>query len=99
MSEFKVPNGNLGEGAFGVCKLCQHKQLGTKVAIKAYAKKSLKKEENIMAIHKEIHILSQLEHPNISELYEVIDTEEQCCLIMELCEGRNLFQYVRQRPK
>ena len=47
------------------------------------------------ALHNEIVVLAHLGHPNIMTLYEVIDTRTQVHLVMELCEGKNLFHMVK----
>lgn len=52
-----------------------------------------------MAIHREIYILASLKHENIMNLYEVIDTPTKCYLVMELCNGKNLYHYVKKRPQ
>lgn len=68
------------------------------MALKTYEKKLLTHKNNIMAIHREIYILSMLDHEHIMKLFEVIDTREKCHLVMEHCHGRNLLQFVRKRP-
>ena len=50
-----------------------------------------------MAIHREIYILAGLEHPNVMKLFEVIDSNAKCHLVMELCHGRNLYHTIKKR--
>ena len=50
-----------------------------------------------MALHREIFILATLRHPNIMSLYEVIDTRTHVHLIMELCQGTNLYHFIKKR--
>ena len=87
----------IGSGAFGVVSRCVHKKSGYSVALKSYEKKSLDHRSTLMAIHREIYILAGLEHPNIVTLFEVIDAPQKCHLVMELCLGRNLFQYIKKK--
>lgn len=47
-----------------------------------------------MAIHREIYILSGIHHQNVVRLLEVIDSPSKCYLVMELCEGVSLQQYI-----
>jgi hypothetical protein len=90
----------IGKGAFGVVSRCKHKKTGYSVALKTYEKKSLTHRSSLMAIHREIYILAGLEHPNIVRLFEVIDSTAKCHLVMELCLGRNLYQYIKKhKPK
>jgi 5'-AMP-activated protein kinase catalytic alpha subunit len=51
-----------------------------------------------MAIHREIYILAGMEHPNVMQLFEVIDSTSKCHLVMELCQGRNLYHHIKKRP-
>ena len=57
------------------------------IALKTYEKKNLKLAEARNAVHNEIDTLSQMFHPNIMRLHEVIDTRTQVHLVMELCSG------------
>jgi serine/threonine protein kinase len=43
------------------------------VAIKTYEKKNLNDKEAAEAVHREINTLSDLYHPNIMTLFEVVD--------------------------
>jgi serine/threonine protein kinase len=43
------------------------------IALKTYDKKNLKQEEAQQSVHNEISTLSEMSHPNIMRLYEVID--------------------------
>ena len=44
----------------------------------------------------EVEVLSQLQHPNIVNLFGVIDEECEFFLILELCEGGSLRSYLNQ---
>ena len=50
-----------------------------------------------MAIHREIYILAGMEHPNIMKLHEVIDSPSKCHLVMELCQGKNLYHFIKKK--
>lgn len=43
---------------------------------------------------KEIEILVTLDHPNVIKLYEIWEYEDLCFLVMEYCEGGELFDYI-----
>jgi len=43
------------------------------VAIKTYEKKNLNEKEAAEAVHREINTLSDLYHPHIMTLFEVVD--------------------------
>lgn len=44
----------------------------------------------------EVIILQQLDHPNIIKLYEVWEWNDVCFLVLEFCEGGELFEYIIQ---
>lgn len=48
-------------------------------------------------MHNEISTLSQMRHPNIMRLYEVIDQRSQVHLVMELCSGMPLFHHLKKQ--
>jgi len=62
-----------------------HKQTKHVIAIKTYEKKNLQDKETQMAVHREINTLSDLWHPSIMKLHEVVDQRTQVHLIMEMC--------------
>jgi serine/threonine protein kinase len=37
----------------------------------------------------------KIDHPNINKLYEVFEWRNNYVLIMELCEGGDLFSYIK----
>ena len=84
----------LGEGAFGSVRLGINKQTGEKVAIKILEKSRLTRNEDKIRLEREIEILKKLKHPNIVQLYSVIETEKQLFIIMEYIKGQELYQYI-----
>ena len=62
-------------------------------------KYKLKKIEDKIRIGREIEILKKLKHPNIVQLYSVIEDEKQIFLIMEYIKGKELFQYILDKKK
>jgi MAP/microtubule affinity-regulating kinase len=88
----------IGAGAFASVKRAVHKESSFTVAIKTYEKKHLAKDTNAQeSLHKEILTLSQLDHPNIMGLFEVIDTRTSVNLVMELCNGKSLYHYIKKK--
>lgn len=85
---------NLGKGTFGKVKLATHILTGEKVAIKILEKSRIKDKKDIERISREIKILKKLRHPNVIQLYEIIETESELFLIMEYCPNGELFDYI-----
>jgi len=48
---------------------------------------------------REIHILKIVRHPNIVQLYEIIETSKQLFLIMEYACGGELFDYIVKKRR
>ena len=90
----------IGEGAFAKVKIAQHIYTGEKVAIKIFNKEVIYKNEKntgIEKIKKEIKILQRLKHKNIIQLYEIMETNKSLYIVMEYCEGKELFEYIVKR--
>ena len=86
----------LGSGKFGLVKLGIHKKTGQKVAIKIM-KKSNMDSSDLELVRTEIEILKICQHPNIVRLYNVFENPDYLYIIMEYCEGGDLFGYLESR--
>lgn len=75
----------LGKGTFGKVKLATHLLTNEKVAIKILEKNRIKDKKDIERISREIKILKKVRHPNVIQLYEIIETDKELFLIMEFC--------------
>ena len=100
----------IGEGAFAKVKLATHIFTGEKVAIKILDKQVLEADaqnqniqndssflNDMQRIKKEIKILKELRHKNIIQLYEIMESENKLYIVMEYCEGKELFDYIVKR--
>lgn len=83
----------LGYGNFASVKLAEHCVTKVQVAIKIVKKADLN-EESMCKMRKEIEVLKKIRHPNIVELYQVIENDKKICLVMEYCSGGELFDYL-----
>jgi len=81
----------LGEGITGQVRLSRSKTDGG-----VYAMKSLNvsrmDEAQIAELKAEIETLKRLDHPNIINLMEVFESDDNICIIMEHCSGGDLSQ-------
>ncbi|CAK7210743.1 hypothetical protein SBRCBS47491_000882 [Sporothrix bragantina] len=83
----------IGKGSFGKVYLATHKLTnGSKVVLK-----SAKKDDSNLA--REIHHHRQFVHPHIARLYEVIVTESMVWLVLEYCQGDELYNYLLKHGK
>ncbi len=54
---------------------------------------------DIERVSREIHILKLVRHPNLIQLYEIIETPKYLFLVMEYCGGGELFDYIADQKK
>jgi 5'-AMP-activated protein kinase catalytic alpha subunit len=64
----------IGEGTFGKVKLGTHILTGEKVAVKILEKSKITEDADVERVSREIKILKMIRHPNIIQLYEIIET-------------------------
>lgn len=83
----------LGEGMYGEVKKGVNYTTGEEVAIKVIPKGAMDGEE-LQALYNEIHILSEIEHPNVIKLFEAYETDENLYLVLELMKGGELFDRI-----
>jgi serine/threonine protein kinase len=48
---------------------------------------------------KEVNLLLKLRHDHVVKIYETIETEKHIIIVMELCAGGDLLNYVRKRRR
>ena len=89
----------IGEGTFGKVKLAVHTLTGEKVAIKILQKNLIKDKNEYNRIEKEIKYLKLFNHPNIIQIYEVIESSSSFYIIMEYAQGGELFNYIVEKEK
>jgi 5'-AMP-activated protein kinase, catalytic alpha subunit len=86
----------LGEGTFGKVRHGTHILTGEKVAVKVLEKSKIKDKKDVERISREIKILKKLHHPNVVQIYEIIETEKDLYLVMEYASGGELFELIVQ---
>jgi 5'-AMP-activated protein kinase catalytic alpha subunit len=79
--------------------LAIHELTEQKVAIKILEKKKIADISDIERVSREIHILKLIRHPNLIQLYEIIETSKYLFLVMEYCSGGELFDYIADEKK
>ena len=89
----------LGEGTFSIVRLGINKQTNEKVAIKEMLKNKIIENNDKNRLEREIKILKKIRHPNIINLYNIIQTEKKYYLITEYIEGKELFDYIIKKRK
>ncbi|KAL7197396.1 hypothetical protein ACSBR2_020019 [Camellia fascicularis] len=88
----------LGRGEFGVTYLCTDKSSGDVFACKSISKKKLRTQVDIEDVRREVEIMKHLPpHPNIVSLKDTYEDANAVHLVMELCEGGELFDRIVAR--
>ncbi|KAK6144044.1 hypothetical protein DH2020_020864 [Rehmannia glutinosa] len=88
----------LGRGEFGVTYLCTDIGTGEKFACKSISKKKLRTAVDIEDVRREVEIMKHMpKHPNIVTLKDTYEDDSAVHIVMELCEGGELFDRIVAR--
>lgn len=88
----------LGRGEFGVTYLCIDKETREHLACKSISKKKLRTAVDIEDVRREVEIMKHMpKHPNIVSLKDTYEDDNAVHLVMELCEGGELFDRIVAR--
>ncbi|KAJ6791710.1 calcium-dependent protein kinase 20-like isoform X1 [Iris pallida] len=88
----------LGRGEFGVTYLCTDRATGELFACKSISKNKLRTAIDIEDVRREVEIMRNLpRHPNIVTLKDTYEDDSAVHLVMELCEGGELFDRIVAR--
>eukprot|EP00658_Telonema_sp_P-2_P007369 TRINITY_DN12746_c0_g1_i1.p1 TRINITY_DN12746_c0_g1~~TRINITY_DN12746_c0_g1_i1.p1 ORF type:complete len:279 (-),score=96.69 TRINITY_DN12746_c0_g1_i1:300-1136(-) len=85
-----------GSGQYARVYKAEHKETGKIVAVKLIDKADTGVN---VSDDKEINVMLRIDHPYCVKLYAVYDTPTQVQLVMELLEGRDLFDRIINRKK
>ncbi|XP_077872044.1 sperm motility kinase 2B-like [Ictidomys tridecemlineatus] len=83
---------DIDHGANGQVILARHLHTGAEVAVKVLPRSTW---ENL--VHSEILAMKTLNHPNVIQLFEVIETHKQIYIVMEYGVGGSLFDLIPPR--
>lgn len=90
----------LGEGSFAKVREGLHALTGEKVAVKVIDKRKAKKDSYVTKnLRREGHIQQMIRHPNITQLLDILETENSYYLVMELCPGGNLMNHIYDKKR
>lgn len=88
----------LGRGEFGVTYVCTDKSSGQVLACKSISKNKLRTKVDIEDVRREVEIMKHLPvHTNIVTLKDTYEDDTAVHLVMELCEGGELFDRIVAR--
>ncbi|KAI7740206.1 hypothetical protein M8C21_031120 [Ambrosia artemisiifolia] len=88
----------MGRGEFGITYMCTDKSTGEVFACKSISKKKLRTRVDIEDVKREVEIMKHMPpHPNIVSLKDTYEDDSAVHLVMELCEGGELFDRIVAR--
>lgn len=91
-------DGELGRGEFGVTYLCMNRESRELLACKSISKRKLRTAVDVEDVRREVAIMRHLpKNPSIVSLTEACEDENAVHLVMELCEGGELFDRIVAR--
>ncbi|GAB4835229.1 Calcium-dependent protein kinase 8 [Ancistrocladus abbreviatus] len=88
----------LGRGEFGITYLATDLDAGEKFACKSISKKKLRTAVDVEDVRREVEIMKHLpKHPNFVTLKDTYEDDNAVHIVMELCEGGELFDRIVAR--
>ncbi|XP_075032660.1 myosin light chain kinase 2, skeletal/cardiac muscle [Mixophyes fleayi] len=78
----------LGGGRFGEVHVCTEKSSGLQLVAKVL--KFLNERDREMAIN-EVNVMNQLDHPNLIQMFDAVETPNEIFLLLEYVGGGELF--------
>ncbi|KAK9725097.1 hypothetical protein RND81_05G122300 [Saponaria officinalis] len=85
----------LGRGEFGVTYECTEIESGERLACKTISKSKLRTSVDVEDVRREVEIMRHLpKHDNIVAFKEAFEDKEAIYLVMELCQGGELFDRI-----
>lgn len=85
----------LGRGGMGEVYLARDTRLNRQVAIK-YLRRDLPDGNWRERLQREAQLLAKLNHPNIVQIYDLVEQDGVPALVMEYVDGRNLRIHLRE---
>jgi calcium-dependent protein kinase len=83
----------LGQGAFGLVRVCTYKPTNKDFAIKIMAKKQIEKQKiYVQLLQNELSILGSKSHPNIIRIVDLLEDDDNYYVVSEVVHGGELFK-------
>jgi serine/threonine-protein kinase len=83
--------GEIGRGAMGVVHIGRHRHLDREVAIKELPPSLIDDADVRARFLAEARALARLDHPNVVPIYDFVDRDGHCLLVMEALRGGTLW--------
>lgn len=86
----------IGSGGMATVYLAMDEYLDRQVAIKFLRLNANSDEKSVERFQREAYSISQLNHPNIVNIYDIVDNDKGHYLVMEYVEGMDLKKYIKE---
>ena len=90
--------GLLGHGAMGEVYRARDTRLGRDVAVKILPAAFAGDDDRLARFEREARLISQVNHPNICMLFDIVEGQHAPILVFELLEGETLQQRLLRGP-
>ena len=88
----------IGKGNFAKVFEAINQGSKRKFALKTINKAMYKDNiKSVMGLHDEVNLLRKIRHPNVLQLYEIFESDNNIHLIIEHLNGKELFDQIKQR--
>jgi serine/threonine protein kinase len=87
----------IGRGRYSVVFSGQNTLNGQEVAIKVMSYSSISKANQVRQLKRELQVLLELDHLNVCKCYEVFEDGDLIFIVLEKCDGGNLFSWLTHR--
>src|SRR5947208_14818644 len=87
--------GELGRGGFGLVLKGHHRHLNRDVAIKELPAVLAQDPEVRRRFAAEARVLASLSHPHIVPIYDYVERDGHCLLVMELLPGGTVWSHFK----
>lgn len=88
----------IGAGGMGEVYRAHDTKLGRDVAVKLLPEVFAADPDRLLRFQREAHLLASLNHPNIAQIFGVVESDRTRCIVMELVEGETLQVRLQQGP-
>jgi serine/threonine-protein kinase len=82
----------LGRGSYGVVLAGRHRQLGREVAIKQLSLGLVSNESVRARFLAEAQVLASIAHPHVVPIYDYVESDDACLLVMERLNGGTVWR-------
>src|SRR5215831_13426395 len=86
----------IGSGGMGAVYRAHDSKLSRDVALKVLLPEVADNPERLVRFRREAQVLASLNHPHIAQIYELEESGNTRCIVMELVEGETLQERLKR---